>query len=275
MLTHRGATLVGVTRSGLVVLAAAIVLVGCADGDAQGGLVVDVAAAEERAEPVTAPSTTSPAPSAVPVSTTVPTTTVPATTVPATTTVPAFGAVVQEVSEVELGTSWRPACPVAVEDLRRLDLVHWDGEGNAVNGVLVVHADHADDVVTAFAALFEAGFPIHSMRPITDFDADDDASMRANNTSAFNCREIAGRPGVWSQHAYGGAVDINPLVNPWVRGSRVDPPEGAAYVERDPAVDGLIVAGDAVTRAFADVGWGWGGDWTSTKDYQHFSHNGR
>ena len=99
--------------------------------------------------------------------------------------------------------------------------------------------------------------------------------MRANNTSAFNCREIDGRPGVWSQHAFGGAVDINPLVNPWVRGGRVDPPEGAPFVDRDASVAGLIVAGDAVTDAFADVGWGWGGDWANALDYQHFSHNGR
>lgn len=246
-----------------MVLAMALALFGCADDEQQGVLVIDAAAAAEIPEPVPTPSTT------VPVTTT--------TTEPATTSVPlpAFRAVVRDVSESELASSWRAGCPVAVEDLRRLDLVHWDDEGNAVNGVLVVHAAHADDMVTVFAALFDAGFPIHSMRPITDFDGDDDASMQANNTSAFNCREIAGRPGVWSQHAHGGAVDINPLVNPWVRGSRVDPPEGASSVERDPTVDGLIVAGDAVTSAFADIGWGWGGDWTSTKDYQHFSHDGR
>jgi hypothetical protein len=249
-----------------VVLVFALALFGCAD-DEQGVRVINAAAAAETPVPVPTPSTTVRATTNVPSTTAVPTT----TTVP----LPAFRAAVRDVSEAELGSSWRPGCPVAVEDLRRLDLVHWDDEGNAANGVLVVHADHADDMVTVFAALFDAGFPIHSMQPITDFDGDDDASMRANNTSAFNCREISGRPGVWSQHAHGGALDINPLVNPWVRGSRVDPPEGSAHLERDPAVDGLIVAGDVVTRAFADIGWGWGGDWTSTKDYQHFSHDGR
>ena len=174
----------------------------------------------------------------------------------------------------ELGVSWRVGCPVPVEDLRWVELSHWDDEGEATTGVLVVHAEHVDDVVTVFGRLFEARFPIRSMLPITVFGGDDDASMRANNSSAFNCRLIAGTDR-WSQHAYGGAIDINPLVNPWVRGDHVDPPEGAVHVERDPDVPGLIVAGDVVTEAFAAIGWGWGGDWQNSQDYQHFSHDGR
>ena len=129
-----------------------------------------------------------------------------------------------------------------VGDLRRLEVAHWDYEGNPATGELVVHADHVDDLTAVFATLFDAEFPIQSMRLITDFDSDDDASMAANNSSAFNCREISGRPGVWSQHSYGGAVDLNPLVNPWVRGSLVDPPDGAPYVDRDQDVPGLILS---------------------------------
>ena len=187
---------------------------------------------------------------------------------------PVFTSTVRETTAEELGGSWRQGCPVAVDELRWLELAHWDNEGEATTGVLVLHADHVDDVIGVFDRLFEARFPIQSMLPITDFDADDDASMRANNSSAFNCRVISGT-NRWSQHAYGGAIDINPLVNPWVRGGRVDPPEGAEYVDRTLDVPGLIVAGDVVTQAFADIGWGWGGDWNSTLDYQHFSHNSR
>lgn len=187
----------------------------------------------------------------------------------------AFTASVHEVSTEELGASWRDGCPVDVADLRRIDMAHHDGDGGVTRGSLVVHADHVDDLIGVFERLYEAGFPIERMEPVSAFDADDDASMAANNTSAFNCREIAGRPGVWSQHAYGGAVDINPLVNPWVRGTRVDPPGGAEYVDRDLDVPGLIRAGDVVTEAFAAIGWGWGGDWSASKDYQHFSHDGR
>ena len=225
-----------------------------------------------------APTTTAAAPTTT---TTPPDTTtseVTTTMAPTTTTTeppePVFAATVRDTTEAELGVSWRPGCPVAVEDLRWVELAHWDMNERVRDGVLVVHADHVDAVLTVFEQLFDARFPIERMEPITAFDADDDASMRANNSSAFNCRVISGTSR-WSQHAYGGAIDINPLLNPWVRGDVVDPPEGAAYLDRDADVPGLIRADDVVTRAFADVGWGWGGDWSSSLDYQHFSHNGR
>jgi hypothetical protein len=188
---------------------------------------------------------------------------------------PSYTATIREVTAEELGSSWRPGCPVPVEDLRRLDVRHWNSEGVLSDGALIVHADHAEDLVFVFERLFASGFPIHSLRPITEFAGDDDRSMAANNSSAFNCREIAGRPGVWSQHAFGGAVDLNPLVNPWVRGSQVDPPGAAAHLDRTVGAPGMVVSGDIVTEAFAAIGWHWGGDWSSTIDYQHFSHDGR
>lgn len=222
--------------------------------------------------PTTTSTTTSTFPT--PEETTTTTMTTTSTTTTSEPPEPAFTANARRTDADELGVSWREGCPVAVEDLRWVELGHWDYAGNATTGALVVHADHVDDVTEVFGRLFEARFPIESIRPITDFDGDDNASMRANNSSAFNCRVIDGTSR-WSQHAYGGAIDINPLVNPWVRGDRVDPPEGEAYVDRDATVPGLIVAGDVVTEAFASVGWGWGGDWNTTLDYQHFSHNGR
>jgi hypothetical protein len=244
----------------------------CGSGDEGMAFMADDAAAGEVVEPARAvPASTSTTPVVPPTTSTTPVVPPTTTTVPG----PVFASSVVAVTADELGESWRAECPVGLEDLRRVGLAHWDDAGAATTGTLVVHADHADDMVTVFARLFEAGFPIHSMQPIVEFEGDDGRSMRANNTSAFNCREIDGRPGVWSQHAYGGAIDINPLVNPWVRGGRVDPPGGAPFVDRDASVTGLIVAGDVVTRAFADIGWGWGGDWTNTVDYQHFSHNGR
>jgi hypothetical protein len=100
--------------------------------------------------------------------------------------------------------------------------------------------------------------------------------MAANNTSAFNCRSVYGRPGVWSQHSYGWAIDINPVQNPFVRsGGSVVPPAGRAYVDRSKKSPGMIHRGDVVVRAFARVGWEWGGYWMSSKDYQHFSATGR
>jgi hypothetical protein len=171
--------------------------------------------------------------------------------------------------------SWRPGCPVPVEDLRLLRLDFWGFDGFIHNGELVVHADVADAVVTVFHRLWDARFPIERMQLVDDYGADDDRSMAANNTSAFNCRPVAGTTR-WSEHAFGHAVDVNPLINPYVTSSgRVSPPEGAPYADRTRQDPGLIHAGDVVVQAFADVGWSWGGSWTGAKDYQHFSSTGR
>jgi hypothetical protein len=171
-------------------------------------------------------------------------------------------------------TSWRPGCPVAVSDLRLVTVSHWTFAGRAVRGRLVVNRDAAGAIVGVMRRLFAAHFPIQRMRPVEAYGSDDERSMAANNTSAFNCRRVAGSSS-WSQHAYGRAIDINPLQNPEVSGGLVSPPGGARYLDRSQKATGLIHAGDVVVTAFARAGWSWGGYWRSLKDYQHFSANGR
>jgi hypothetical protein len=171
-------------------------------------------------------------------------------------------------------SSWREGCPVPLSDLR-LVLVSFVGyDGDPHIGELVVHADVANDVVAVFRTLFAARFSIERMELVDVYGGSDDASMAANNTSAFNCRFATGSDR-WSQHAYGRAIDVNPLVNPYVSGSYVAPPGGAPYVDRTVDAPGMVRAGDVVVRAFASIGWGWGGDYSSVKDYQHFSATGR
>ena len=231
------------------------------------------AAAVETATPTsTVPSTTTTSgTTSAPGSTAAPTTIVP----PTTTSGPDFASSVRPVSRDELGVSWRDGCPVPVEDLRLLTVRHWTMAGAVADGRLVVHRDQAGALHGVFEAIFAARFPISAMVPVTAYGADDGASMAADNTSAFNCREVAGSPGVWSQHSYGRAIDINPLRNPWVRGDAVDPPTGSRFADRSLDEPGMIRPGDAVTSAFAAIGWGWGGNWRSVKDWQHFSANGR
>ena len=171
-------------------------------------------------------------------------------------------------------TSWHPGCPVAMADLRLVTVTHWTFAGRAAQGRLVVNRDAAGAIVVVLRRLFAAHYPIQRMRPVEAYGADDERSMAANNTSAFNCRRVSGSS-TWSQHAYGRAIDINPLQNPEVSGGRVSPPAGARYLDRSQTAAGLIHPGDVVVRAFARVGWGWGGYWRSLKDYQHFSANGR
>ena len=151
---------------------------------------------------------------------------------------------------------------------------HWNDAGAVATGELVVHADSADAIARVFGELYAQRFPITRMQLVDVFGADDNASMRANNTSAFNCRPVAGTDR-WSEHSYGRAIDLNPVENPYVSGSTVSPPAGAAYLDRGDARPGMVRRGDAVHRVFTQMGWGWGGDWSSSKDYQHFSATGR
>ena len=189
--------------------------------------------------------------------------------------VAAYRSAISSVTAADLGASWRPGCPVGPADLRRVTVDYWGFDGALHTGDLIVHRSVAADVATTFGKLHANRFPIRRIHPVSVYGADDGTSMRANNTSAFNCRPVAGTA-KWSEHAFGTAIDLNPLMNPWVtsRGT-VDPPEGRRFAARSPILPGMIRPGGAVTKAFADVGWTWGGAWASSKDYQHFSRSGR
>ncbi|MBT8202428.1 MAG: M15 family metallopeptidase [Acidimicrobiia bacterium] len=185
-----------------------------------------------------------------------------------------FSSEIVPVVAEDVPHSWRAGCPVGLEDLRLVSVTHRGFDGDAQQGALVVHADHAASVVSVMAQLFEAGFPIERMELVDAYGGDDDASMAANNTSAFNCREVSRRPGVWSQHAFGTAIDINPLQNPYIlRNGTVLPPD--AVTDRSRPVTGLITPDSIAVEAFAGIGWSWGGGWTGVVDYQHFSASGR
>ena len=173
-----------------------------------------------------------------------------------------------------IGVSWRPGCPVEPGQLRLLTLNYWGFDHAVHRGQLIVNQSAARPLTRAFRLLFAARYPIRQMRVVDVFGGSDERSMLADNTSAFNCRRIPGTT-TWSEHAYGLAVDINPFQNPEVVGGAVDPPAAAGWANRSGHSRAMIRHGDAVWRAFISVGWRWGGDWTSPKDYQHFSANGR
>jgi poly-gamma-glutamate synthesis protein (capsule biosynthesis protein) len=173
-----------------------------------------------------------------------------------------------------LGRSWHRGCPVAPRELRLVTLTYWGFDARAHTGQLVVHRDVATSVTRVFRTLYALRFPIRRMQPVDHFGADDDRSMAADNTSAFNCRFVEGTAR-WSEHAYGRAIDVNPVENPFVSGTHVSPARGRRFADRSLRAPGMIHAGDEVVRTFASVGWGWGGNWRSPKDYQHFSATGR
>ncbi len=172
------------------------------------------------------------------------------------------------------GRSWRPGCPVGLEALALVSVRHWGFDGGVHQGRLVARASEARRLARVFSDLFAARFPLARVELVDAFDADDNRSMTANNTSAFNCRRVAGSRS-WSEHSYGTALDLNPVQNPYVRGSTVSPPAGRRFLDRRNVRAGMVTAGDVVTAAFARAGWSWGGNWRTLKDYQHFSASGR
>ena len=173
------------------------------------------------------------------------------------------------------GSSWRPGCPVGLGKLRVLELRHWGFDGDVHRGRLIVHRAHDRKLLAVMKRLFAKRFPIHRIELIDRYGADDRRSMNADNTSAFNCRFVAGTRR-WSMHAYGLAIDINPIENPYVSGPHVSPPAGAEFTDRSRDAEGMIHAGDLVVKAFArKAGWEWLGDGPqSIRDYQHFSADG-
>lgn len=168
---------------------------------------------------------------------------------------------------------WRPGCPVGLGQLRAVLVTHRDFRGRARRGVIVVHRDVAADVLAVFRRLYDAGFPIRRIRPIEAYGGDDFASIEADNTSAFNCRAVTGGTR-WSQHAYGRAIDINPIENPYISRGRTSHPASEPYLDRTRVRPGMAVEGGVLVAAFDAVGWAWGGRWREPRDTQHFSASG-
>jgi hypothetical protein len=195
---------------------------------------------------------------------------------PATTSAsaPPFLGEISSVSAADLPYSYRPGCPVGPAQLRRVTVSHWDFGGRRRIGSIVVRSTVARDVLGVFRRLYAARFPIRRLRPIDAYRARDAASLAADNTAGFNCRYAIG-PGTrrWSSHAYGLAIDVNPVENPYLDRGLVRPPAGRRYLDRSRARPGMAIPGGVLVRAFAAIGWSWGGRW-SAPDYQHFSATG-
>ncbi len=172
-------------------------------------------------------------------------------------------------------TTWHPGCPVPIEDLRQVTVRYRNYKRQPASGILIVHKDLAEDVAAIFEDLYEKDFLIERITPVEEYGGSDDASMAANNTSAFNCRDVTGRPGRFSNHSWGRAIDINPLTNPYVKGDYVAPPAGRAYLDRTKSYPGGIRKRSYIVERFKKSGWTWGGDWNDLKDYQHFEKAGR
>jgi len=209
---------------------------------------------------------------------------------------------------MEQGGSWRPGCPLAPTELAYLVVRHWGFDGQSHYGEMVLHAALAPLALDALESAYRVRFPIASLRLIEEYAGDDALSMAANNSSAFNCRFVPGKPGTFSRHSFGTALDLNPLQNPFLSldrealpplgleretpepelflragcrdgaplclcrrypaACRIAPPEAAAFLDRDRPLPGMLLEGEAPLKAWRERGFHWGGDWR-LPDYQH------
>ena len=181
--------------------------------------------------------------------------------------------ITDEIFDRIKGKSFKDDCTLPREDLRYLHVLHTDIDGNVHEGEMIVNYHIAQDVLDILRELYENDYPIERIRLVDEYDADDEMSMRDNNSSSFNFRFISHTNRV-SKHGLGLAVDINTLYNPYTKvvdGERiVEPATGEPYLDREASFDYKIVPGDLCYNLFKEHGFEWGGEWTDRKDYQHF-----
>jgi hypothetical protein len=218
------------------------------------------------------PPATSPPPAAATSSPSVASPSPPPSRPPPVSAPPAAAApTVRPVTAAELGASWRLGCPIEPGRLRLVELNYLGFDAQTHRGELIVHEELVEEVIAIFEQLHQLRYPVEKMRTVDHYPrADDELSMQDNNTSAFNCRDIPGT-GRWSLHAYGRAIDLNPLLNPFIdRTGAFQPRNAAPYLDRNRIDPGLLHDGDPAVLVFTDRGWRWGGHWRTPKDYQHF-----
>jgi hypothetical protein len=178
-------------------------------------------------------------------------------------------------ADVLARSTWAPGCPVTVNELAYVRLAFWGFDDQRHTGELLINRSVARDVVAVFRRLYEERFPLEELRVTARPELDASPTGDGNDTGAFVCRPTTGSTTTFSQHAYGLAIDLNPFQNPYLKGDLVLPELASTFLDREDVRPGMITPDDVVVRAFAEIGWTWGGSWSSLKDYQHFSQNGR
>lgn len=176
--------------------------------------------------------------------------------------------------DVAARSSWEQQCPVALDDLAYITMTYWGFDQRPHNGEMLIHRDLAEEVVDVFEQIYDARFPIEEMRVISRAERDAHTTGDHNITSGFTCRRVVGAATVWSEHAKGLAVDINPFHNPFIKGEELFPELSEAYLDRAWERPGMINDDSFIVDAFKDLGWTWGGDWTGREDWMHFSAEG-
>lgn len=262
----------------MIIAMLAVMAAGCAGQEA-------VELTEAVAVPSETPiATTAPTPTPTPTLTPTPTPTPIATTTPEPTPT-RYGLVVltagfyyyeldDELKTRITGMSYpeQGSDVIGYDDLRYIKILHYDFDGQVHEGELMANKKVADELLEIFFELYMAKYPLESVKLVDDYGEphDDGRSMAANNTSMFCYRYVTGTKKL-SRHSYGAAIDINPVLNPYIDGERIVPVNGIKYADRSLNEVGMIDHDDLCYQLFIEHGWSWGGDWRGDKDYQHFS----
>lgn len=172
----------------------------------------------------------------------------------------------------QMSYSWRENNPVPIEDLRYISISYWGFDEHVHQGCLIVHEKVAKEVVDIFHEIFDECFPIEKMMLVDVYEGIDERSAQDNNSYSFCSRPITGKANVFSKHSYGLAIDINPLYNPYCRGTLIVPATGASYLDRENRVKGMIHPDTVCYKAFTKRGWKWGGDWQTERGYVDYHH---
>ena len=174
-------------------------------------------------------------------------------------------------AEVLARSTWTPECPVGAGELAYATVTFWGFDGLPHTGELLTNGAWVEELVAILATLYEHRYPIEEMRVTTPADLDAHPTGDRNNTGSFACRPAVNSQN-WSQHASGLAIDLNPFHNPYVKGDLIIPELAESYTDRSEFRVGMV---DAVVVALFDaIGWGWGGRWSSSSDWMHFSASG-
>lgn len=175
----------------------------------------------------------------------------------------------EDIRKNMTGKTYHENNNITLDDLSYLNVKYYNFKHEVENGELIVSEKLAEEVLDIFYQLFKAEYEIEKMKLADFYNGDDDKIMADNNTSAFNYRVVADTNTV-SMHGYGRAIDINPLINPYIVGKKVMPSNAVQYCDRELAFPHKIDHDDICYKIFIAHGWKWGGDWVNSKDYQHF-----
>ena len=161
-------------------------------------------------------------------------------------------------------------CPLSPNDLVHIQVPYWGFDHKSHAGILVVNKNIKTQIQEIFQKIYEIKFPIEKIKPLEDYNNNEEKAMEDNDTFGYHCKKMTSNPNRFSKHAYGLAIDINPVLNPYISHTKFLPKNGGIYTDRNLNKPGMITKDSPIYKIFTENNWKWGGNWKAFKDYHHF-----